>query len=305
MNRRTFLSCAFAALLVAGCSRGAKEESRPVARDGRLRVVTTTQVVADLIRELGGDRVDVTTWMGPDVDPHRYEPSPGDLERLIAADLAFSLGLSLEGRASDALARAAAEGHPALAIAAGLDPSRLLHPAALGGSADPHVWLDVSLWSSAVPGVVEALASAEPDSRLYFEENARIYREKLAELDEWCRSEIALIPAERRVLVTAHDAFGYFGRAYGVDTMGLEGPSPDVRRIVDLVQQRGIPVVFAETSVSRRSVDAVVEGVRMAGGTLAAGGPLYSDAMGPAGTPAATYLGMMRANVEAITEALQ
>ncbi|MCA9751236.1 MAG: zinc ABC transporter substrate-binding protein [Gemmatimonadetes bacterium] len=305
MNRRMFLACAFATLLAGGCSRGAREESRPAARDGRLRVIATTQVVADLVRELGGDRVDVTSWMGPGVDPHGYEPSPGDLERLVGADLAFSLGLSLEERASDTLARAAAEGHPAFAVAGSIDPSRLLRPAALGGAVDPHVWLDASLWSSAVRGVVEVLASAEPDSRLYFEENARIYREKLAELDEWCRSEIALIPAERRVLITAHDAFGYFGRAYGVDTVGLEGPAPDVPRIVDLVRERGVPAVFSETSMSRGSVDAVVEAVRAVGGTLAASGPLYSDAMGPAGTPAATYPGMMRANVEAITEALQ
>jgi manganese/zinc/iron transport system substrate-binding protein len=269
-------------------------------------------MVGDLVRNVGGDRVEVTTLMGPGVDPHLYKASEGDIARLRNADVVFYNGLFLEGKMGEVLQRVAERGLPVVAVGSRVPVERLHHPEAFEGHPDPHIWFDVSLWMETLPAVVDGLSVLEPDSRALFEANAARYREELVALHRWCGERLAEVPPERRVLVTAHDAFGYFGAAYGVDVVGLQGISTaseyglrDVQHIVDLVAARKVKAVFVESSVPKRSIEAVVEGVRAAGHDVRIGGQLYSDAMGAAGTPEGTYLGMVRANVDTIVEALR
>lgn len=300
--------CAAALLLVlAGC--GARPQAP--ARTGPLKVTTTIGMIADITREVGGDRVAVTALMGPGVDPHLYKASEGDLGRLDEAGLILFNGLHLEGKMGDLLVRMART-RPTVAVTEALPESLLREPPEMQGQYDPHVWFDVSLWRRAVERVRDALAEADPAGRATFEARAAAYLDTLDALHAWCASEIASVPRARRVLVTAHDAFGYFGRAYDIEVVGLQGISTvaefglaDVRRLVDLVAGRGVKAVFIESSVPRRSIDAVVEGCRARGHAVVVGGTLYSDAMGAAGTPEGTYVGMVRANVRAIVGALR
>ena len=299
---------AVALALLCGCSGAddASDATRPI------RVTTTVGMVADIVKQVGGESVDVTALMGAGVDPHLYKASQGDIARLSNADIVFYNGLFLEGKMGEVLEKIAAAGKPVVAVAERIPSDRLLHPEAFEGHPDPHVWFDVSLWSETLTPVVEALSQLEPASRGTFEANAQRYRAELAELHAECAEALATIPTARRVLVTAHDAFGYFGRAYEVEVIGLQGLSTtseyglkDVQRIVGLVTSRGIRAVFVESSVPARSIEAVVEGCRSAGHEVRIGGELFSDAMGAPGTVEGTYAGMVRHNVTTIVDALR
>jgi manganese/zinc/iron transport system substrate-binding protein len=304
------MAVALALAASVGCSPRAADESG--AEGQKIRITATVGMVGDLARNVGGSRVEVTALMGPGVDPHLYKASEGDIARLSQADIVFYNGLFLEGKMGDVLERVAKRGRPTVAVSADLDPRLLHHPEAFEGHPDPHIWFDVSLWSRTVPAVVEALSTFDPAGRAEYEANAERYLTELAELHEWCRAELATVPKEQRVLVTAHDAFGYFGAAYDVEVVGLQGLSTaseyglkDVQRIVDLVTSRKVKAVFVESSVPKRSIEAVVAGCRARGRDVIIGGELFSDAMGAAGTPEGTYLGMVRANVTKIVEALR
>lgn len=284
---------------------------QPAAPPGPPRVLATTNLVADTARRLGGTEVAVEALMGPGVDPHLYKPSESDVRRLSEAELILYSGLHLEGKMADLLERLAHE-RPVAAVTAKLPASVLRAPPEFSGQPDPHVWFDVALWAETVDPVAEALARIAPAHAETFRERARAYRAELAVLDEWVRKRVAEIPPERRVLVTAHDAFGYFGRAYGVEVVGLQGISTlseaglaDVERVVDLVAGRKIPAIFVESSVPRRSIEAVQAAVRAKGGAVEIGGQLYSDSLGPADGPAGTYPGMVRANVDTLVTALR
>lgn len=291
--------------LAAGC--GGKGE---VASDGRLRVVTTTGQVGDLAQRVGGDRVQVTTLMGPGVDPHLYKASAGDLERLLAADLVLSNGLHLEAKMGEVLERMEG-GTKSRAVAAAIPESLLLAPPEFKGAHDPHVWFDVRLWLYALDAVHDALATKDPSHAAEYTARAAAYRAELEALDAEVRAAIATIPAERRVLITAHDAFNYFGRAYGLEVRGLQGISTvaeagagDVQALAAYIAERRIPALFVESSVSPKAIEAVLAAVRARGAEVALGGSLYSDALGDTGTPAGNYLGMLRANVATIVKAL-
>ena len=314
MNRRSFgwLGVVAALTLVVGCSPSEEKQAETEGGEAKLKVTATVGMVADLARRIGGDRVEVTTLMGPGVDPHLYKASEGDLRRLGDADVVLYNGLFLEGKIGDALAQVAERGKPVVAVAEKIDESKLVHPEEYEGHPDPHVWFDVSLWIRTVPPIVEGLAAAAPAAEPYFKERAAALVLELEQLHLWCREQIASIPEERRVLITAHDAFGYFGRAYDIEVVGLQGLSTatefglkDVQRIVDLVSDRGIRAVFVESSVPRRSIEAVVQGCKARGHDVTIGGELFSDAMGEEGTPEGTYVGMVRSNVETIVGALK
>ena len=314
MNRRSFgwLGVVAALTLVVGCSPSEEKQAETEGGEAKLKVTATVGMVADLARRIGGDRVEVTTLMGPGVDPHLYKASEGDLRRLGDADVVLYNGLFLEGKIGDALAQVAERGKPVVAVAEKIDESKLVHPEEYEGHPDPHVWFDVSLWIRTVPPIVEGLAAAAPAAEPYFKERAAALVLELEQLHLWCREQIASIPEERRVLITAHDAFGYFGRAYDIEVVGLQGLSTatefglkDVQRIVDLVSDRGIRAVFVESSVPRRSIEAVVQGCKARGHDVTIGGELFSDAMGEEGTPEGTYVGMVRSNVETIVGALR
>ena len=279
------------------------------AAEAPLRAVATVGMVADLVREVGGAAVQVDTLMGAGVDPHLYKPTRSDVAALLQADAIFYAGLLLEGKMADTLARVARNGKPVQAVSEALEPAYLLGGA--GGHHDPHVWMDVSAWQRAAEAVQAALIRSRPAERAMFTGRAERYRAQLTALDDYARRCLATIPPERRVLVTAHDAFSYFGRAYAVEVRGIQGISTeseagleDLNRLVDLLVSRRIPAVFVESSVADKNVRALVEGARARGHAVRVGGSLFSDAMGPAGTYEGTYIGMIDHNVTLITRAL-
>ena len=267
-------------------------------------VVATTTVVADLVRQVGGDRVSVDCLMAAGIDPHSYRATPRDADRLARAKLVVASGLHLEGKLSELLSRLARR-VPVTAVADTLPRDQLLPVA--DTLYDPHVWFDARLWSRCVPAVVEALAKLDPGGRDLFQTRGADFVARLEALDERLRDRLATIPKQRRVLVTAHDAFRYFGRAYDVEVVGVQGTSTeseaglaDINRLVDLIVSRGIPAVFVETSVSDRNVTALREGAQARGHAVALGGELYSDALGGPGSGAETLEEVLVANVETI-----
>jgi manganese/zinc/iron transport system substrate-binding protein len=297
------LLLAAAAVLLGGCESPAEAPA-----SGRIRAVCTTGMVADLVRNIGGPRVDVVQLMGEGVDPHLYKVSPGDVRELVAADVVFFSGLHLEGKLDQVLHRLA-DRKPSIAVTEDIPREKLLH---LEDSIiDPHVWFDVSLWSLGTVAVERQLAAMDPDHAGEYRVRADEYRAKLDSLHRYCIDRLAKIPKDKRVLVTAHDAFGYFGRAYGVEVRSIQGISTDseagVREINDLVDflvQRNIGAVFVETTVNDRNMQALVEGCASRNHPLRVGGELFSDAMGAPGSPGGDYPGMVRHNVDVIADAL-
>jgi manganese/zinc/iron transport system substrate-binding protein len=267
-------------------------------------VVTTTTVVADLVRQVGGDRVSVDCLMAAGIDPHSYRATPRDADRLSRAKLVVASGLHLEGKLSELLARLARR-VPVTFVADSLPHDRLLPVAE--NLHDPHVWFDARLWSLCVPAVVDALARLDPAGRPHYESRGADFVRRLELLDDRLRDRLATIPKQQRVLVTAHDAFRYFGRAYDVEVVGVQGTSTeseaglaDINRLVELIVSREIPAVFVETSVSDRNVTALREGAQARGHAVALGGELYSDSLGAPGSHAGTLEEMLLANVETI-----
>ncbi len=283
----------------------------PERDNGRIEVVCTTGMVADLARQVGGDRIAVIGMMGPGVDPHYYKASQGDLAKLTAADLILFNGLFLEGKMEDIFAKMA-RSTPVLAVAEQIAAERLLRPPEFAGNFDPHIWFDVSLWVQTIEPVVARLSAIDPDGAAVYRQNGARYRERLDALHQWVGEQVELLPETSRVLITAHDAFGYFGRAYGIEVIGLQGISTvadygvnDVTRLVDLIVERQVKAIFVESSVPVRSIEAVREGCLDRGFQVEIGGTLYSDAMGAVGSGADTYVGMVESNVNTIVEALR
>ncbi len=279
-----------------------------------IRVVCTTGQVADLLRNVGGRNVEVEALMGPSVDPHQYKATLGDSRKLAEADVIFYNGMHLEGRMSDVLENMA-ERKPAFAVTRAImdkAADKLRKPPEFEGGYDPHVWFDAQLWSHTVGYVAEKLGELDPQHRAEYLAQAERYAEELRLLDEECRQKLAAIPESQRVLVTAHDAFGYFGEAYDVEVHGLQGISTadeaDVaskQKLVDLLVERNIKAVFVESSVPHQNVENLIDLCERRGHKLVSGGELYSDAMGREGTAEATYVGMMRYNVKTISQALK
>jgi manganese/zinc/iron transport system substrate-binding protein len=296
------------ALLLALLGACAPEAAR--TRTGKVRVCATTGMVADLAKRVGGDRVEVDAIMGPGVDPHLFAASPGDLERLRAADLVLYSGRLLEGKMTDIFTSLARK-KPVFAATEAIPDERLLSPPELEGHFDPHVWFDVALWSETLAVVAQALAEVDPPHADEYRARAAAYRTELLALHEEVKAAIATIPRERRVLITSHDAFRYFGRAYDIEVRGLQGVSTaldagvrDVQDLAGLIVERKIKAIFVETSVSEAAIRAVQHAANEKGHEVRIGGKLYSDAMGDA-PPADVYPGMVRANVKTIVEALR
>jgi len=298
---------ALAALACGAAGCGGAGERR---RDGPLNVVATTGMVADAAARIGGDRVRVVGLMGPGIDPHLYKASEGDVRRLQEADLVLYNGLHLEAKMGEVLGRLGAT-RPARAVASAVAPGDLRAAPGFSGAHDPHLWFDVRLWRDAVTAVGEALAAVDPQGAPDYRRRLDEYRAELDSLDAWVRRRVATVPESSRVLATAHDAFGYFGRAYGLEVRGLQGTSTateagtrDVQDLAAFLADRRVPAVFVESSVPPRAIEALRAAVRARGHDVRLGGSLYSDALGDPGGPAATYVGMVRANVTTIVEAL-
>lgn len=304
--RRSFFCLALlAAFPFAAC--GPQEK----AGGGPYEVVATVEMIADIAREVAGDRAVVNGIIGEGVDPHLYKPTSTDVKALQAADLIFYNGLMLEGKMSDVLVRLAGSGKKVFAVTeAILDDSDYVISDE-SEHYDPHVWMDVRGWKKAVAVVERALCEFDPAHADSYQENAAAYQESLTRLDDYARTAIASIPEAQRVLVTAHDAFHYLSRAYGIEVRGVQGMSTeseagvkDIETLVSFLVERKIPAVFVESSVSDKNVRALLEGAAAKGHRVVIGGELYSDAMGPADTYEGTYIGMIDHNVTTITRAL-
>jgi manganese/zinc/iron transport system substrate-binding protein len=283
-----------------------------VARTEGLHVVATTGMVADLVRGVGGDRVDVHQLMGPGVDPHQYRPTAGDASRLAKADVIFYNGLNLEARMEELFERLSKRGGRVFAVTDSVPKDRMLPGQDADELYDPHVWFDAALWSETVKSVVDGLSEADPAGRDVYVRNGESVRDRLLELDAWLKARAGELPPERRVLVTSHDAFGYFGRAYGFEVVGLQGMSTvseaslaDVSAMAEFLKKRGAKAVFVETSVNPEALRRVAENAG-----VVIGGELFSDAMGAPGDvrggfDTGTYDGMSRYNMGTIVQALR
>lgn len=306
---RRALVCAFLGWALAACERSPSSAGSGSAPTKPV-LVATTGMVADMVRAVAGDLADVRQMMPAGVDPHLYRPTRDDVAMLVAARAVFANGLHLEGRMDEAFERVAKGGILLVRVAEqggkstiGTGESESAH--------DPHVWMDPSLWASFVPSVEKAVASLFPDHAEVISDRARAYERELARLDEYTRGVIASVPEPARVLVTAHDAFRYFGARYGVQVEGVQGLSTEseaglasVERLVAMLVDRKVPAVFVESTVTDRNVRALIEGAKARGHVVSLGGSLFSDAMGPAGTYEGTYVGMIDHNATTIARAL-
>lgn len=317
MHRAPWKTAALALVAtLVGVASGCFPEEQAAPADGptRLAVVCTTGQVAELVARVGGPAIAVTALMGPGVDPHLYKPSHGDLRRLRGAEAVFYNGLHLEGRLGEVLEKLGRT-KPVFAVTGVLEQAaadRLRPTSTAGGHYDPHVWFDLDLWGRCAVAVGEELGRLVPDQREAFAERARLYAAELAQVAGACRQRLAAIPPERRLLVTAHDAFEYFGRAFEIEVQALQGISTadeadleTLERLVRLLAERQVKAIFVESSVPAKYVEAVVEGCSARGHRLTIGGELYSDALGPTGSPAETLAGMIRHNVDTIVTALR
>ena len=295
-----------AAGLLAGLTGASAAEARKV------RALATTSMVADVVRNVGGDRVEVTALMGPGVDPHLYKATAADVMKLQQANVIFYNGLLLEGKMQELFGQMARRKKFVYALTEDLPQDRLLEPESLGGHYDPHVWFDVPLWSATAAKVAEGLSDYDPAGKAIYEKNAASYRARLEALHQWALKKAGELPEEKRILVTSHDAFNYFGRAYGFLVVGLQGISTvteagvaDVAKLVDFVKKHNLKAVFVESSVSHATIERISKdaGVRI-------GGELFSDAMGTPGQiengyDLGTYEGMIKHNLNTIVNALR
>jgi manganese/zinc/iron transport system substrate-binding protein len=279
--------------------------------DGTINIVATTNLVADLVAQIGGDSVSVNAIMGPGIDPHLYKASAGDVSRMSGADVIFYSGLHLEGKMSEIFEQMNERGKKTVAVTDGIERSRLIESAVFGGNYDPHVWFDVSMWMEAAEYVAEQLAILDPSNAQYYSSRMKDYLVEMRTADQYVRDRAATLPENNRVLITSHDAFGYYGRAYGFDVRGLQGISTaaeagaaDVKNLVEFIADRNIPAIFMESSVSPKGIEAVREGVRARGASVVIGGSLFSDALGSPDTPEGSYVGMVRFNTDTIVDAL-
>jgi len=293
-------------MVLPGCSTG----SDGSGDDGRLKIVATIGMITDIVEDVGGTRIHVEGLMGPGIDPHLFKASAGDVRALAGADAVFYNGLHLEAAMAEVLEEMN-ERKPTFAVTDGIDRELLHHSVTFQNNYDPHVWYDVTMWSSAVHEGEAALIQLDPAGEIEFRANATALRDTLQVLDSWVRERVAQVPPELRVLITAHDAFEYFGMQYGFEVIGLQGISTaseagtgDVQRMVEAIIDKRIPAIFVETSIPRRTIEAVRAAVLSRGFEVEIGGSLFSDAMGNPGTPEGRYPGMVRHNVNTIVEAL-
>jgi manganese/zinc/iron transport system substrate-binding protein len=300
--------------MAAEHSAGAATTQRTFAGDYPIKVVCTTGPVADMLRNVGGEHIHVAALMGPGVDPHLYKAVPSDIEQLSAADAIFYNGLHLEGRMADLFEQLSTR-KPTFAVTQSLvdaKDKRLRTPPEFAGHYDPHVWHDPQMWAECVKYVADVLAKFDPKHAADYERNRDNYLKHVHEADQYCRDELAKIPPEQRVLVTAHDAFGYFCTAYGLTSMPLKGVSTEeevsigrMDEVIDFLVKKNIKAVFVESATAPQIVKALVEPCRRAGHEVKIGGQLYADALGAPDSGADNYVGMIKANVDTIVTALK
>ncbi len=310
-GRRNWMAAVVVAALT-GCGGGVAEPdmggNAGFSAGGKIKVTTTVNMVGDLVREVGGDHVVVSELMGPGVDPHLYKASAGDVAKLVNADVVFYVGLLLEGKIQDTLEKV----ESAHAVAEGIGHERLLKPSEFEGHFDPHIWFDVMLWVETVDVVVEGLGKADPEHLSDYKMNGEATKTKMRALHQWALTKVEELPENRRILITSHDAYNYFARAYDFQVVGLQGISTvseaslaDVAKMVDFIKDKGVKAVFVESSVSPAAIKRISQD---SGAKI--GGELFSDAMGERGRmeggyDLGTYEGMIKHNLNTVVEALK
>ena len=305
-SRYLLISWLFAlAMMLTATSVHAQPKSYPY------KITTTTGMVNDIVKQVAGQRATTHNIIGEGIDPHLFKPTRSNVVELMSADVIFYSGLMLEGKMADILVKVSRRGKFVFAVTEQLDEKTLLEPPEFLGHFDPHVWMDANSWSQAVTAVADALSEYDPSGETVYHSHAEQYRQQLKKLDDYVKKVIGSIPEKRRVLITAHDAFNYFGRAYGIEVLGIQGISTeseagiqDINRLVDLIVQRDIQAVFVETSVADRNIRALIEGAQSRNQKVIIGGTLFSDAMGQPGTYEGTYIGMIDHNATIIARAL-
>lgn len=290
-------------VLLTGTQTYAEEDIK------KIEIVTTTSQIGDLVQNITGDTANVQFLMGTGIDPHMYHPTRQDVAKLLSADIVIYNGMNLEGKMENLLEEISQK-KPSLSVAGilSLDKLNLLSDSE---AYDPHIWMDVNNWISAGDAITLFLSEKYPKNAKSYERNYKHYKGLLLGLNEYAEGIIETIPKEKRILVTAHDAFGYLGSAYGIAVMGIQGISTEseagltqIETLVDLLVTKEIPAVFIESSVSDHNIKAVIEGAKARGHIVELGGTLYSDAMGEKGTAESTYIGMMVYNLKTISKAL-
>lgn len=296
-------------LLLAGCSDPAVNTN---SEEEKLNVVATTTMLADLSEVIGGERVKTDGLMGPGIDPHLYQASAGDVTLMQGADVVVYNGLHLEGKMGELFENLSGQGQTVICIEDGLDKSKLLAAEDDSSIYDPHIWFDVSLWKTAAETVADGLIQADPDGKEDYQTNLEVYLKDLEETDAYIRSRTEELSEAQRVLITAHDAFQYFGEAYGFEVRGLQGISTDaeagtadVRDLADFIVERQIKAIFVESSVPPKTIEALQAAVKAKGFDVAIGGELYSDSLGDTESGTGTYILTVKANIDTIVDALK
>lgn len=296
----------FVILLAVSCGEKAKKEN------GKLKVVTTTTMITDLIKNIGGDKLEVKGLMGAGVDPHLYKASEGDVSKLFNADIVVYNGLHLEGKLEEVFEKMKHQNKKTIVVSDVINKKNLISSELFASNYDPHIWFDLNNWSKITSYVAEKLAEIDAKNAPFYQQNAKEYLEKLVALNKEVESKINELPIEKRILVTAHDAFNYFGRQHQFNVVGLQGLSTateagvqDVQKITKFIIENKVKAIFVESSVPKRTIEALQEAVKSKGQEVVIGGTLYSDALGSAGTEEGTYIGMYKANVNTIVNALK
>ncbi len=295
------------AMILAGCS-----DSGGSGENGdKLKVTSTTGMIGDLVVNIGGEHVESESLMKPGIDPHLYKATQGDIGKLEKADVIFYNGLNLEGKMVEIFEQME-KNKPTVPVTKALEEKELLASADYPDQFDPHIWFDVKKWITAAEVVRDELIKADQANADFYRKNAESYIKEMEEIDAYAKKQLNSIPKEKRILVTAHDAFGYFGEAYDLEVVGLQGistsseaGSKDVTELRDFLVEKEIKAVFVESSVPKNTIEAVIEGAKEKGHTVTIGGELYSDAMGNEGTEEGTYIGMVKHNVDTVTGALK
>lgn len=297
----------FVIVTLISCKTEEKKE-----QNGKLQIVTTTTMITDMVKNIGGDKVEVQGLMGSGVDPHLYKASEGDVSKLFNADVIIYSGLHLEGKLEDIFEKMRKQQKKTVAVSDAVDKSGLIGSEYFASSYDPHIWFHIGYWKQATQFVVDELKKLDPTNAESFEANGQTYIAKLEVLSKEVSGIIETLPVEKRILVTAHDAFNYFGKLHNFEVVGLQGLSTateagvqDVQKLADFIIEKNIKAIFVESSVPKRTIEALQAAVKSKDHEVVIGGTLYSDALGDAGTIEGTYVGMYKYNVETIVNALQ
>jgi manganese/zinc/iron transport system substrate-binding protein len=292
-------------ITIFSCKKEAK-------KNGKLQVVTTTTMITDLVKNIGGDKIDLQGLMGAGVDPHLYKASEGDVSKLFNADVIVYNGLHLEGKLEDVFEKMRHQNKKTIAASDAIDTATLISSEYFASNYDPHIWFDITNWEIITEYITDKFCVLDPENAATYKENGANYLKTLASLKIAITEQVNSLPIEKRILVTAHDAFNYFGKEFQFNVVGLQGLSTateagvkDVQRLAIFIEEKNVKAIFVESSVPKRTVEALQEAVKAKGKEVVIGGTLYSDALGSLGSAEATYVGMYKHNVKIIVSSLK